>query len=83
MPEPPLTPPEGRQREMTGNSHNPVSLPEGSPPLPTSRRPRKWSALLLVLGIVYLLAGSNEEYQYLVLQRRIIMVHLAHRTSTD
>ncbi|MCX5677364.1 MAG: hypothetical protein NTX87_20460, partial [Planctomycetota bacterium] len=66
MSEPPLTPPEGRQREMTGNSHNPVSVPEGSPPLPTPRRRRKWSIVLLLLGIVYLLAGSSEEYQDLV-----------------
>ena len=66
MSQPPLTPPEGRQPEMTGNSQSPVSLPEGSPPLPRPRLPRKWSVLLLVLGIVYLLAGSNEEYQDLV-----------------
>ena len=47
----------------TSDLHNPAAPPEEAPTSSKPRPPRKWSGLLLFLGILYVLAGTNAELQ--------------------
>ena len=48
---------------MINDSQGQPLLSSDSVPLSTTKEPSKWSWMLFLLGLLYLLVGSNEEFQ--------------------